>query len=90
MAIGGLLGSNLFDLLIVAIDDAFYAKGPILADVSPVHAVTAFSAVMMSGAVIVGLVYRPRQRYLRTMTVVSVALLVVYVINVYVLFVHRE
>lgn len=90
MAIGGLLGSNLFDLLIVAIDDAFYAKGPILADVSPVHAVTAFSAVMMSGAVIVGLVYRPRQRYLRTMTVVSVALLVVYAINVYVLFVHRE
>lgn len=90
MAIGGLLGSNLFDLLIVAIDDAFYVKGPILADVSPVHAVTAFSAVMMSGAVIVGLVYRPRQRYLRTMTVVSLALLLVYLINIYVLFVHRE
>jgi cation:H+ antiporter len=90
MAIGGLLGSNLFDLLIVAVDDVFYAKGPILADVSPVHAVTTFSAVMMSGAVIVGLVYRPRQRYLRTMTVVSAALLAVYLINIYVLFVHRE
>lgn len=90
MAIGGLLGSNLFDLLIVAIDDVFYAKGSILADVSPVHAVTAFSAVMMSGAVIVGLIYRPRQRYLRTMTVVSAALLAVYLINVYVLFVYRE
>jgi cation:H+ antiporter len=90
MAIGGLLGSNLFDLLIVAVDDMFYVKGPILADVSSVHAVTAFSAVIMSGAVIVGLVYRPRQRYLRTMTVVSVALLAVYLINIYVLFVHRE
>lgn len=90
MAIGGLLGSNLFDLLIVAVDDMFYVKGPILADVSSVHAVTAFSAVMMSGAVIVRLVYRPRQRYLRTMTVVSAALLVVYLINIYVLFEHRE
>ena len=90
MAIGGLLGSNLFDLLIVAVDDVFYVKGPILADVSSVHAVTAFSAVMMSGAVIVGLVYRPRQRYLRTMTVVSAALLAVYLINIYVLFVYRE
>lgn len=90
MAIGGLLGSNLFDLLIVAVDDMFYVKGPILADVSSVQAVTAFSAVMMSGAVIVGLVYRPHQRYLRTMTVVSVALLAVYLINIYVLFVHRE
>lgn len=90
MAIGGLLGSNLFDLLIVAVDDMFYVKGPILADVSPVHAVTALSAVMMSGAFIAGLVYRPRQRYLRTMTVVSAALLAVYLINIYVLFEHRE
>jgi cation:H+ antiporter len=90
MAIGGLLGSNLFDLLIIAIDDSFYTRGPILADVSPVHAVTAFSAVMMTGAVIIGLVYRPRRRLLRTMSVVSVALMVVYLLNVYVLFVHRE
>jgi cation:H+ antiporter len=90
MALGGLLGSNLFDLLIVAVDDLFYAKGPMLADVSPVHAVTAFSAVMMSGAAIVGLVFRPRQRYLRTMTLVSAALLVVFLINIYMLFVYRE
>lgn len=90
MAIGGLLGSNLFDLLIIAVDDVFCTRGSLLADVSPVHAVTAFSAVMMSGAVIVGLVYRPRQRVLRTMSVVGVALLVVYLLNVYVLFVHRE
>ena len=90
MAIAGLLGSNLFDLLIIAVDDLFYTKGSILADVSPVHAVTAFSAAMMSGAVIVGLVYRPRQRVLRTMSIVSAALLAVYLINVYVLFFHRE
>lgn len=90
MAVAGLLGSNLFDLLIVAVDDLFYTKGSILADVSPVHAVTAFSAAMMSGAVIVGLVYRPRQRVLRTMSIVSAALLAVYLLNVYVLFVHRE
>jgi cation:H+ antiporter len=90
MAIGGLLGSNLFDILIIAIDDVFYRRGSILADVSSVHAVTAFSAVMMTGAVIIGLVYRPRRRLLQTMSVISFALLAVYVINVYVLFVHRE
>ena len=90
MAIGGLLGSNLFDLLIIAVDDAFYTRGSLLADVSPVHAVTAFSAVMMSGAVIIGLVYRPRRRLLGTMSVVSAALLAVYLVNVYVLFVHRD
>ncbi len=90
MAIGGLLGSNLFDLLIIAVDDLFYTRGPLLAEVSPVHAVTAFSAVMMSGAVIVGLVYRPRRRLMRAMSVVSAALLAVYLVNVYVLFVHPD
>ena len=90
MAIGSLLGSNLFDLLIVAVDDVFYTKGSILADVSPVHAVTAFSAAMMSGAVIVGLVYRPGQRLFRSMSGIGAALLVVYLVNVYVLFVHPE
>ena len=57
---------------------------------SPVHAVTAFSAVMMTGAVIIGLVYRPRRRLLRAMSIVSFALLTVYLVNVYVLFVHGE
>ncbi len=90
MAIGGLLGSNLFDILIIAIDDVFYTSGSLLGDVSPVHAVTAFSAVMMTGAVIIGLVYRPRRRLLRAMSIVSFALLTVYLVNVYVLFVHGE
>ena len=33
MAIANLLGSNLFDILILAIDDLFYTKGPLLANV---------------------------------------------------------
>ena len=43
MAIGNLLGSNLFDILILAIDDILYLPGPILSYVSPSHAVTTFS-----------------------------------------------
>ncbi len=88
MAIASLLGSNMFDVLIIALDDLFYRQGPILASVSPVHAVTAFSAVMMSGAVIIGLVYRPQRPWLRAPGVVSLALLAVYLINVYFLYSH--
>ena len=44
MAIGNLLGSNLFNVAIVAIDDLFYRPGDLLAHVSPVHAITAASA----------------------------------------------
>jgi cation:H+ antiporter len=88
MAIASLLGSNLFDILIVALDDLFYAPAPILSAVAPVHAVTAFSAAMMSGAVIIGLVYRPKGPRLRAPGIVSLALLAVYLLNVYVLFTH--
>jgi cation:H+ antiporter len=61
MAIGGILGSNLFDVVIVAIDDALYAPGPILADVSPEHAISAASAIAMSACVVAALWMRPQR-----------------------------
>ena len=81
MAIGGLLGSNLFDLLIIAVDDLFYTRGPLLADAAPVHAGTAVAAVVMSGLVMVGLVLRPQGRLLRVFSWISVGLLAVYALN---------
>ena len=86
MAIANLLGSNLFDILIVAIDDIFYLPGPILAHVSPVHAVSAFSAVIMTGTAVVGLFYRPGGKLLRTVGWISIFLLALYLINSWVLF----
>lgn len=45
---GDVLGSNLFDLLILAIDDFASLPGSIYAHVSPVHAVSAITACLMS------------------------------------------
>jgi cation:H+ antiporter len=86
MAIANLLGSNLFNLLILAIDDAFYLNGPLLAHVSATHAVSVMSAVTMIGAVIVGLLYRPPGRVFRSVGWISVLLLLIYLSNAYVLF----
>jgi cation:H+ antiporter len=58
MALGNLFGSNLFNVAILAADDIFYTKGPILADVSSNHLITAASAIAMTAAVVVGLTYR--------------------------------
>lgn len=60
MAIANLIGSNLVNVLIPAIDDLFYLPGPIFGAVSPVHAVSAASAMLMSGVVIIALLMRPR------------------------------
>jgi cation:H+ antiporter len=88
MAIAGLLGSNLFDIAIIAVEDLIYLKGPLMAVVSPTHAVSAFSAVVMTGVAIVGLQYRSRARLFGTVSWASLALFTVYLLNSYVLFLH--
>lgn len=88
MAIGNLFGSNLFNLAILAVDDLFYLKGPLLAHVSPLHALSALSAVMMSGIAIVGLLYRPRSRLFGTVGWASLMLLSVYLLNTFFLYLY--
>ncbi|MBK6854619.1 MAG: sodium:calcium antiporter [Burkholderiales bacterium] len=81
MAIGNLLGSNLFNVLILSVDDAFYVRGPLLADAAPVHVGTAVTALVMTGLVIIGLVMRPQGQTLRVVSWISVGLTATYVIN---------
>ena len=88
MAVGNLLGSNLFNVVIIAIDDVAYRQGALLAHVSPLHAVTALSAVVMTGLAMIGLFYRPQSRVLRTVGWVSIALAAVYLFNTYTVFLY--
>jgi cation:H+ antiporter len=88
MAIANLLGSNLFDVLVLAIDDLAYLRGPLLSAASPAHAVTAFAAVIMSGIVIVALLFRPTTRFHGTIGWASISLLVVYLLSSYVIYLH--
>ena len=88
MAVANLLGSNLFDILILAIDDIFYLKGPILAHVSQAHALSAVSAIIMTGMAVVGLFYRPAGPLWRSVSWISVFMLALYLLNSYILFLH--
>lgn len=90
MALANLLGSNLFDIAILAVDDLFFLRGPLLSHVSPLHAISAASALVMTGVVVVGLLYRPRTRVFRAVGWVSLGLFTVYVLNMYVLYLHGE
>lgn len=81
MAFGNLLGSNLFDVLILAIDDLAYVKGPIFMHVSQAHAMSAIIGAMMSGVVVVSLAYRPAGRVWFIGSWASLALLALYAMN---------
>ena len=89
MAMSDIFGSNLFDLLIVAIDDMAYTKGPLLANASTMHLVSIQSAIMMTGIAIVGLLYRPKGRILRTVGWSSLMILMLYATNMAVLYLSQ-
>jgi len=86
LAIGNLLGSNLFNVAIIAFDDIAYLKGPLLTHVSDTHAISGVSAIVMTGAAVVGLYYRPAARVLKAGGWVSLALFLTYVLNSWVLY----
>ena len=85
MAVGNLLGSNIFNVLILAIDDLFYTKGFLLKDASDFHLISVLSTVMMSAVVIIGLSYRSQgKRYMLAMDAFIIFL--IYIINLVLLY----
>ncbi|WP_430428517.1 sodium:calcium antiporter [Parasphingorhabdus sp.] len=86
MAIANLLGSNLFNILILAVEDGLYLKAPLLESASPIHVATAMAAMVMTGVVIAGLLYRPKTRLFRTVGWTSIALFTVYLVNAYIVY----
>ncbi len=81
LAIANLLGSNLFNIVALAIDDAAYLRGPLFAHAASAHVGTAVAGMIMTGLVIIGLVIRPQGRVLRVVSWVSVGIAVGYGIN---------
>lgn len=64
LAVGNLIGSNMFNILILSIDDAFYTRGYLLKDASESNLVSVFSVIIMTGVAIAGLMYRSgKKRY---------------------------
>jgi cation:H+ antiporter len=89
LAIGNLLGSNLFNMVVLALDDVVYKHGRLLADGSAVHASSVMTAVMMTGIAIVGLRFRPRTRLFHAVGWTSLALITLYVLNAYVFYLFQ-
>ena len=62
MAIGNILGSNAFNMLILALTDAAGSE-PILSLVSPVHAITGVCVVLTTCVTLLCLLYRAEKRW---------------------------
>lgn len=81
LAIGNLLGSNIFNIVILGIDDFFFHPGPILQYAGPGHTVPALFATVMTAVAIIGITYRAERKRL-FFSWNSLILIAVYFLNV--------
>jgi len=62
MAVGNIFGSNIFNMLILAIQDLFYFRGPILSHVQGQNLIPSLLAMAMTGLAVAGLIYNSEKK----------------------------
>jgi cation:H+ antiporter len=90
LAIANLFGSNLFNIAVLGVDDLAYRRGPLLSHVSIYHLFSAITALMMTGICIAGLIYRADRKAWGVLGWDGIALLALYFLNAYLLFVFAK
>ena len=88
LAVGNVLGSNMFNIAILAIDDMLYFQGPILSRISGSHAITANAAMTMTAIAMIALVYRSKKRMV-FFSWDSLGVILVYAVTALILFLRR-
>jgi len=83
MCVANMIGSNLFNMMVIGIDDIFYTKGPVLAHVSPNHVFTALMVILMTGIFVAALVSPPRRKTPIGASWYALALIGVFVVGTY-------
>lgn len=64
LAVGNLLGSNIFNMFILAIDDLIYTDGPILIATNPNHALSALVTLLMTSVISISILFgSPKKRF---------------------------
>jgi len=87
LALGNILGSNLFNMVILVIDDLALRDGPILQAVAPTQGIAALVAIAMTAVVIVAITIRAGKRFFVSWE--SIVLLSLYLAGAFLLFALR-
>ena len=89
LAIGNLLGSNMFNLGLIALDDILFTRGPLLSHVSTSHAVTALMAILMTAIALIGITFKHEKKAFLRFGWDSLAMLALGLLNAYFVFLMR-
>lgn len=78
IAVGNLLGSNIFNIFILALDDLIYTKGPLFSAVDSSHALTGLVTLLMTAVIGISIFYgSPSKRFV--LAIDAIILIVIYI-----------
>jgi len=82
MALGNVMGSNLFNLVIIGVADFPFSGGPILTDCEYNQSITVFLSMFMIGIVVLAIKYRAEKTIFKRLSIPGILLLVTYIIGI--------
>lgn len=89
MAVGNLLGSNVFNMFILGIDDIFYREGSLFNAISPSHLLSVFVIIIMTAVVGLGLLFKPKKKQLWLFSLDTFIIALLYMALMTYLFIKR-
>lgn len=89
MAVGNLLGSNVFNMFILGIDDVFYREGSLFKDISPSHLLSVFITIIMTAVVGLGLLFKPKKKQVWHFSIDTFIIILLYLALILYLFIKK-
>jgi len=83
LAVANMVGSNLFNITIIFLNDVLYRKAPIFSVLNQQHIFTAFIVVLMTVVVISALILKPKKKTRIGLSGYAVILVVIFIIGAY-------
>lgn len=89
MAVGNLLGSNVFNMFILGIDDVFYREGSLFKAISPAHLLSVFITIIMTAVAGLGLLFKPKKKQVWLFSLDTFIILLLYLALMIYLFIKQ-
>ncbi len=86
LAVANMVGSNLFNIVIITVNDALYQKAPIFEVLSQKHIFTAFLVILMTLVVAAGMILKPKNKTRFKISVYAIVLIGVFLAGTYINF----
>jgi cation:H+ antiporter len=86
LAISNVFGSNIFNILTLAVYDVVDVRGNLWQAINPIHGVSAVAAAMMTAVTIVGLIYQATRKPRWLLSWDGVILIVIYIGSMYLVY----